>query len=297
MLFQPGIPTWVRALSMFPIVIASFIIALLYKSFMWDSCLGPLFIRDGGYVAITSGEVVVVMVKAVCLHLVLIPFLMCYRLVVITSPGTVPGEYVAVMPGPRGLNKPAPQPPAGPAPPETTPPYTEVPAVAGEEAAARPRLSLTTIRYCAKCTAPKPPRAHHCAICSACVLKFDHHCPWVANCIGFHNYKYFYLFVFYGFCCCFQLSVVWMDGLLMGGLPEAAMTSVWLLVSFFIAITMAITLGVFLGMHTYLILVGKTTIEIGNRCPPPLVPLRFDALCSEIVCCAQAGPLLRHGLC
>ena len=57
-------------------------------------------------------------------------------------------------------------------------------------------------KFCRRCNAFKPARAHHCSICRRCIIKMDHHCPWVNNCVGIGNHKLFLLFIFYIFLMC-----------------------------------------------------------------------------------------------
>ncbi|XP_076025727.1 palmitoyltransferase ZDHHC16B [Genypterus blacodes] len=66
---------------------------------------------------------------------------------------------------------------------------------------------IPSVSICKKCIAPKPPRTHHCSICDMCVLKMDHHCPWLNNCVGHFNHRYFFSFCLYMTLGCLYCSI------------------------------------------------------------------------------------------
>lgn len=125
-------------------------------------------------------------------------------------------------------------------------------------------------RVCLKCEGQpfKPYRSHHCSVCRKCILKMDHHCPWVSNCVGFRNYKFFVLFLFYAVLSCsvylifgFKLLIVMFD-------PENRQaqeedTGFASILASIMTAAFAVTLFCFVIFHFHLVLSGQTTIEMG----------------------------------
>lgn len=76
------------------------------------------------------------------------------------------------------------------------------------ESARRTARAVANGGFCETCDDVKPDMCHHCSVCRKCVLKMDHHCPWVMNCVGARNYRYFFNFIFFGCVGC-AFAAIW----------------------------------------------------------------------------------------
>merc|ERR1712014_109315 len=59
------------------------------------------------------------------------------------------------------------------------------------------KKSNNEYRFCQKEGKYKPDRSHFCSPMQRNVLRMDHYCPWLSNCVGYYNHKYFFLFLLY----------------------------------------------------------------------------------------------------
>ena len=143
-------------------------------------------------------------------------------------------------------------------------------------------------RYCRWCRKTKPDRAHHCRVCDECTLKMDHHCPWLGNCIGFRNYKFFVLTLLYGGAALLNCALASGGMSIFLGTAHGALDTTENTVRFSFSITLCVAsfvgwtvVSIFSSIHAVMILKGLTTIEVFEKGGAS----GEDGCCLKTLCC------------
>ena len=137
----------------------------------------------------------------------------------------------------------------------------------------------------------QPMRSKHCQTCQHCVRRYDHHCPWIENCVGERNHRWFVfyliiqllvllwgLYIAWWVWCCHQSSLITAIKPLQiclcfhrTGLCYVPTWQLWLQtngallsVTVLVALLSLIVL-LLLGSHLYLISLNITTWEFMSR--------------------------------
>ncbi|KAG5272069.1 hypothetical protein AALO_G00161320 [Alosa alosa] len=122
------------------------------------------------------------------------------------------------------------------------------------------------LRRCGHCLLQQPMRSKHCQTCQHCVRRYDHHCPWIENCVGERNHRWFVLYL------AIQLLVLlWGFHMAWSGFAYASTWQLWLrtnsvlLGAAALVAVLSLTVLLLLGSHLYLVSLNTTTWEFMSR--------------------------------
>uniref|UniRef100_A0A4W6CPZ0 Palmitoyltransferase n=1 Tax=Lates calcarifer TaxID=8187 RepID=A0A4W6CPZ0_LATCA len=128
-----------------------------------------------------------------------------------------------------------------------------------------PQASTPRLRRCGYCLL-QPMRAKHCQTCKRCVRRFDHHCPWIENCVGERNHRWFIVYLLVQL-----LALLWALHIALSGVSPSVTWELWFRVNGFLLVALGVV-GVFsmvvlllLCCHLYLVSINCTTWEFMSR--------------------------------
>lgn len=236
-------------------------IVILYGVYLWLHLLPMMESEDQEFKDRGVTECII-------FHVITLLLVISYIRCIITHPGTIPDIHD----DPRWAYEVAP------------------------DAARRPQLQESKKsgdrRHCKWCTKYKPDRCHHCRVCQQCILKMDHHCPWICNCVGFKNHKYFFLLLFYT-----VLDTQFITWTMMGTVRAAADADSDIPVNHMFLLLFGETLAAFLAVlvtcfftfHIYLALKAMTTIEF---CEKAIKKNAYETNLYDRGCCGNLKAVL-----
>jgi hypothetical protein len=196
-------------------------------------------------------------VQIVAFNLATLMLSICYVLCIVTHPGTIPGKE-DLEPTAKEWERESPL------------------SARGDRGKSSQETKRSgDRRHCKWCDKYKPDRCHHCRVCRTCILRMDHHCPWIYNCVGFGNHKFFFLLLLYSAIACHLIIWTMYESLKAAIAPQTPfLTMFFLLFGETLGTFMAFLVTMFFLFHVWLMLKSMTTIEF---CEKSLKRTGYDA--------------------